>query len=345
MAAAAVPLLLSSIAFAADRRVIEQDLADRSELALAEAGVPGASVQVSGRDATVTVPGGTAEEDRARTALTGVNGIRTVAVRPRPSVPASGPPEPPVETPSGSSAPYSVSLRGQAIVVTAVVADGNERRALLEAAATRAHGRAVIDELRVQAGVRRPSTGAVAALVDALAAGSGNAAVEVAGRSATLTGNVASSAERSRLLAAAKVALPDSMISDQLVVQAPVPVPAGGTELATILRRTPVAFGPNSARVTGSSSTAVATIAVALRSAPGVRIAVVGHSARIGESAAERQMGLSRAEAVADALVRAGISRSRLIVSTAGATRPVSSEPAGVSRNRRVELTVIGGAS
>lgn len=66
---------------------------------------------------------------------------------------------------------------------------------------------------------------------------------------------------------------------------------------------------------------------------------VVGHTCSLGDPAANRAVGLARAEAVRDALVAAGVPAARITVTSAGEDAPVASNttPDGRARNRRVE--------
>lgn len=69
-------------------------------------------------------------------------------------------------------------------------------------------------------------------------------------------------------------------------------------------------------------------------------IEIVGHACNIGPSNINSAIGLLRAEAVADLLIKAGTDARRFIVRSEGEDRPIASNqlPAGRSQNRRVEI-------
>ncbi|WP_308190457.1 OmpA family protein [Pseudonocardia sp. TRM90224] len=97
-----VPTVLAGVTLLWPRQQIESDLAAQANQALAAAGFTGASLQVSGRDATIS--GVTeAEQQRALAAVEGINGIRVAAFggpADQGAVPAPAePPVPPAAAP------------------------------------------------------------------------------------------------------------------------------------------------------------------------------------------------------------------------------------------------------
>ncbi len=77
-----------------------------------------------------------------------------------------------------------------------------------------------------------------------------------------------------------------------------------------------------------------------LKANPGLKVEIQGHTDNIGSAAYNMQLSLRRAQAVADYLVKHGISPARLKVKGYGFTRPVASNdtPEGRALNRRVQL-------
>jgi outer membrane protein OmpA-like peptidoglycan-associated protein len=73
----------------------------------------------------------------------------------------------------------------------------------------------------------------------------------------------------------------------------------------------------------------------------GGQLVITGHSCTIGTEAARKRIGLERAQAMAQRLVRLGVRRSALHVVSMGAASPVASNEtiAGRARNRRVTLS------
>ncbi|MEJ3657875.1 OmpA family protein [Actinomycetes bacterium KLBMP 9759] len=103
-----VPTVLAGVTLLWPRQQIEGDLAAQASQALAAAGFTGASLQVSGRDATIS--GVTeADQQRALAAVEGVDGIRVAAfsgTADRVEVPApADAPAPPVAAPPAEPVP------------------------------------------------------------------------------------------------------------------------------------------------------------------------------------------------------------------------------------------------
>lgn len=108
-----------------------------------------------------------------------------------------------------------------------------------------------------------------------------------------------------------------------------VPFSAGGAELG------PAARAP------------VARIAELLLRYPDLRVRLAGHIAiTTGTPAEVEAICLQRAQAVADALVGAGVEASRLDLRSAGAEEPAASNgtAAGAAQNRRVTVEIVEGA-
>lgn len=76
---------------------------------------------------------------------------------------------------------------------------------------------------------------------------------------------------------------------------------------------------------------------------PEVRFRVYGHTDLVGSSAYNKRLGLKRAQAVVNELVRSGISRSRLEAMVSyGETQPIVATDARERRNRRTVTEVSG---
>jgi len=73
---------------------------------------------------------------------------------------------------------------------------------------------------------------------------------------------------------------------------------------------------------------------------PELRIEISGHTCWLGSEAHNKELSRSRAQAVADYLVFAGISADRLVVTQYGESQPIASNltEEGRERNRRVEI-------
>ena len=77
-----------------------------------------------------------------------------------------------------------------------------------------------------------------------------------------------------------------------------------------------------------------------LKANPGLKVEIQGHTDNIGSAGYNMKLSLRRAQAVANYLIKHGISPSRLKVKGYGFTRPVASNdtPEGRALNRRVQL-------
>jgi len=105
LAALLVPLLLAGVATAWSGPSIERELAARSAAALAAAGVPGATVTLDGRDATIAgVPAG--QRQRALSAVAAVDGVRVARIGAGDT--ATGrPADPPANAGTGAGGPVT----------------------------------------------------------------------------------------------------------------------------------------------------------------------------------------------------------------------------------------------
>ncbi|MFT7869399.1 MULTISPECIES: OmpA family protein [Amycolatopsis] len=122
---------------------------------------------------------------------------------------------------------------------------------------------------------------------------------------------------------------------------APPPTDKAGVqaEIDRMLTETPIAFEPDTAKLTPDGEQAARSIAVALAKAPaGFRYRVTGHVARGpgGESAALK-LSRDRARAVARILTANGLTANRVTYRGLGDTRPAT----GGEEDRRVEITVV----
>lgn len=102
-------------------------------------------------------------------------------------------------------------------------------------------------------------------------------------------------------------------------------------------------FECESASISGEGHRVLSQVAGSFRNARIQRLRIVGHADRTGTPAVNRQMARERAEAVKLALVRLGVPAERIVVESAGDSRPVVETPrdVGNERNRRVEIIAI----
>ncbi|MDR0303130.1 MAG: OmpA family protein [Treponema sp.] len=106
-----------------------------------------------------------------------------------------------------------------------------------------------------------------------------------------------------------------------------------------------IQFLANSAELPEKEKQTLAEIAQILKSIPGRRILVVGHTALAGTERDRLRTSRDRAWAVADYLVLLGARRTdEIAVAGYGSDRPIAdnSTPQGMALNRRVEITLLG---
>jgi len=101
-------------------------------------------------------------------------------------------------------------------------------------------------------------------------------------------------------------------------------------------------FDQDSTRLTPESGSLLAQVVEAIRARRGADTSVVGHTDTLGEAGHNYELSLRRAEAVADLLVAAGLSREALEVTSHGEENLLVPTADGIAepRNRRVEVTV-----
>jgi outer membrane protein OmpA-like peptidoglycan-associated protein len=101
-------------------------------------------------------------------------------------------------------------------------------------------------------------------------------------------------------------------------------------------------FDTGKSELKAGAKTTLARIADQLRSDDGLRIAIEGHTDSVGSEQANQALSETRANAVRDFLVSAGIPAERITASGKGETTPLATNgtAAGRQQNRRVELII-----
>lgn len=99
-------------------------------------------------------------------------------------------------------------------------------------------------------------------------------------------------------------------------------------------------FDTNKAELKPDGQATVREIVALLKSAPGLQVAIEGHTDNVGNAAANKTLSENRAKAVMAAVVAGGVAPGRLAAAGFGAERPVADNRSeeGRAKNRRVEL-------
>lgn len=105
-----------------------------------------------------------------------------------------------------------------------------------------------------------------------------------------------------------------------------------------------VLFASNSSRLQPNAREVLSRIAGVLLVAPEYHLAIEGHTDSTGRTAANRKLSEKRAAAVANYLVKCGISAAILSIRGYGESQPIASNrnAAGRKKNRRVEIVIEG---
>ena len=105
-----------------------------------------------------------------------------------------------------------------------------------------------------------------------------------------------------------------------------------------------IQFLPNSVVLADSEQQKLREIGEILKTVPGRRILVAGHTALAGTPEEQRRTSVDRAQAVASYLISIGArTAGEIIVEGYGAARPIASNNTaeGMEANRRVEITIL----
>jgi outer membrane protein OmpA-like peptidoglycan-associated protein len=113
---------------------------------------------------------------------------------------------------------------------------------------------------------------------------------------------------------------------------------------ATMTMQEDVLFRTDSAELRPGAIEKLRPLARYLRSNPGVRVAIIGHTDSRGSDAHNQDLSERRAESVRNAFDEMGVTRARFRVEGHGESEPVATNgtAAGMRLNRRVEVTLLG---
>ncbi len=307
---------------------IEAALTADAQTALQEAGLDTTLVTLDGRDACLKTIPDTEVAAEARQIVESVNGIRVVntgcgeialarpyfrAERAADEIIIEG-----SMIPGEASRVYNVvnSLGPSVPVVRRIITDG------------------VADEAW---------TGALPDAIRLVAARVLDPALTVVDGVVTVSGRVPSEGVREGVIQRLEQLFPGFEIVDRLEVRPP----ETGIELQRGLDQfvasRVVEFKTDSATLTPSGRETVDEVAALLKSIPGLKVEISGHTDATGDDAFNLDLSRRRAISVRDRLVEQGLSGARFATAGFGETRPIADNetPEGRQRNRRTEFRVI----
>jgi OOP family OmpA-OmpF porin len=207
-----------------------------------------------------------------------------------------------------------------------------------------------VDGLSFASGAPTGFVTAAAAAVRSLARLAGGK-VDVLDQSVALAGTAYQEAAVADIDEALRDALPAGFKLAATLLAAepgqPLAASACREQLQAVLKVGRIEFDPNNPVVTTDSLGILDRAAGTILRCPDATIEIGVHSDNDGTgTSALRDRTQSRAEAIVDYLVGAGIQRERLTASGYGATKPIAdnSTVAGKAANRRVEFSVAGPA-
>ncbi len=102
-----------------------------------------------------------------------------------------------------------------------------------------------------------------------------------------------------------------------------------------------VYFGFNSADVTAANDERLATIAIAMKNNPDLKLHLIGHADNRGPEQYNNELARRRAESVKEKMVKVfGVDGARISVESVGKSDPLAKPSANYKLNRRVDVTV-----
>jgi OOP family OmpA-OmpF porin len=229
--------------------------------------------------------------------------------------------------------------------LTGYVASQNDRQALLAAVTQKFGAAQILDNLAYGSGAPPGFLGAAKASLQALSRLAGGGA-QLLDTTLRVTGDAYYPNAVEEILDALSAATPDAFKVDAAVGtrQDEQPVSAGACRdmLQAVLQTGGIEFDGNRSDITSDSYGVLDRVAATLARCPDARIEIGAHSDSEGSASRNRDRTQSRAEAIVDFLVSAGIKRERLTAVGYGESKPIADNGTAQGRaaNRRIEFTV-----
>jgi outer membrane protein OmpA-like peptidoglycan-associated protein len=250
-----------------------------------------------------------------------------------------------ISPPKVSPYRFVADLAGTQVRLTGYAPSRKVREDILDTAQRKFGKVEIVDDLVYGSGAPDGFTDAVSAALQAVARlGAGHA--EIADHDVTVAGSAWYPSAADELVSATGDALPKGFKAVMNIVTRQEGQPVSPVRcrdlLQAALQRGRIEFVANKPEITGDSFGLLDRVAATIARCPDAGIEVAAHTDSAGSSARNRDLTQSRAEAIVDYLVDAGVKRERLSAVGYGESKPVADNGSadGKAANRRVEFTV-----
>ncbi len=225
-------------------------------------------------------------------------------------------------------------------------ASANHERALRQLAARRFPGVEAAMDLKPQVLLPEHWDRSSLAVLEALAA-THSASARLEPYALSITGVTTDAPAFAMRLDGIRAILPNEarLRSDVIAIDTAAVTPACRGLVETIGKHR-VGFEQSSADIRTASFGALDRLADAAERCPSLDFKIGGHTDSAGDPDWNLRLSESRAQAVADYLIRRGVASDRLLVAGYGDSRPIANNdtPYGRSLNRRIEIEIAGAA-
>jgi OOP family OmpA-OmpF porin len=250
-----------------------------------------------------------------------------------------------VHPPKVSPYRFTAELAAARVELTGYAPSDKDRQDILDTAQRKFGKVEIVDNLVFGSGAPDDFLDAVSTSLQAVARlGSGSA--EIVDNEVKIAGSAYYPSAADEVASSTEDALPKGFKATMNIVTRqdgqPVPPVRCRDLLQDALQRGRIEFVANKAEITGDSFGLLDRVAATIARCPDTRIEVAAHTDSAGSTSKNRDLTQSRAEAIVDYLVDAGVKRERLTAIGYGETKPIADNGTsdGKVANRRVEFTV-----
>jgi OOP family OmpA-OmpF porin len=231
------------------------------------------------------------------------------------------------------------------VTLTGYVPDNKVHAAIATAAGRKFFSQKIVDNLKASIGAPSGFAGAVVPALGALSRLSTGTLV-VTDREVKISGDALYEAAMAQIRASLAKDFPQSwQLKAELSVKpaaAPVDPTVCQQLLSELLEKGQIRFEPGRAAIDPDSAGLLDRLVETTLRCPNAKIEIAGHTDAAGEDAFNQALSEKRAQAVADYLVKAGLSADRLVAVGYGSSQPVATNDTdeGKAQNRRIDFLV-----